>query len=454
MSELLNDAIGVYHRIFDFSGVRIPFSSFLLALIKYYKKSSFFLIDRRAILDYMSWRHLDSAINDSNPPAGSFNIEDTSAEVQEEPHHIRPTLQRLPFYFTPPAAVDVVVLDPTSEELVAGNPSAKIPLVTPIHSATVIPSSGNQGGGSAAPAAKGPKAQGQGYYDRCRCCIVCWCQPTTDFIRPTSSFRDISRDAIHRDFFPFSHGPYYATYPEGGVAGNCKFSREEWDAPHQPTLTILTKEVFKDPSVCQTVVEQFMTPGEMVLIEALSFNQLTAKMIVLHCLKMSHSGELLAWYRGLLQPHHKQLAGLNDKLSSSNVAFSKSKAKGKERKKMIKSLTKSLNNLHAEVARLSTDIKTVATGELLSLAASAGFECGLSMHRTKEEFAAIFEHAAEPLYVVLQLEPEKLACPANIPALKDVRVSPHVVKESTVTPTSASLELLSNTIPTSSAAAL
>ncbi|GJX54794.1 hypothetical protein Tco_0283163 [Tanacetum coccineum] len=215
-----------------------------------------------------------------------------------------------------------------------------------------------------------------------------------------------------------------------------------------------------------------MTPGEMVLIEALSFNQLTAKMIVLHCLKMSHSGELLAWYRGLLQPHHKQLAGLNDKLSSSNVAFSKSKAKGKERKKMIKSLTKSLNNLHAEVARLSTDLNRATVleaeidEEILCLkatppefasffwAASAGFECGLSMHRTKEEFAAIFEHAAEPLYVVLQLEPEKLACPANIPALKDVRVSPHVVKESTVTPTSASLELLSNTIPTSSAAAL
>nr|GEW88868.1 probable serine/threonine-protein kinase SIS8 [Tanacetum cinerariifolium] len=37
MSELLDDAIGVYHRVFDFSGVRIPFSSFLLALIKHYK---------------------------------------------------------------------------------------------------------------------------------------------------------------------------------------------------------------------------------------------------------------------------------------------------------------------------------------------------------------------------------------------------------------------------------
>ncbi|GJU07059.1 hypothetical protein Tco_1123489, partial [Tanacetum coccineum] len=37
MSKLPNDAIGIYHRIFDFSGVRIPFSLFLLALIKHYR---------------------------------------------------------------------------------------------------------------------------------------------------------------------------------------------------------------------------------------------------------------------------------------------------------------------------------------------------------------------------------------------------------------------------------
>ncbi|GJU83168.1 RNA-directed DNA polymerase, eukaryota [Tanacetum coccineum] len=37
MSELQDDAIGIYHWIFDFSSVRIPFSSFLLALIKHYR---------------------------------------------------------------------------------------------------------------------------------------------------------------------------------------------------------------------------------------------------------------------------------------------------------------------------------------------------------------------------------------------------------------------------------
>ncbi|GKG55744.1 hypothetical protein Tco_0574638, partial [Tanacetum coccineum] len=63
---------------------------------------------------------------------------------------------------------------------------------------------------------------------------------------------------------PFSTGPYYATYPKDGVAGNCEFIREGWDAPYQPTFRVLTKEVFKDPVVCKTIVDQFPTPGEMV----------------------------------------------------------------------------------------------------------------------------------------------------------------------------------------------
>ncbi|GJT03212.1 hypothetical protein Tco_0824381 [Tanacetum coccineum] len=107
------------------------------------------------------------------------------------------------------------------------------------------------------------------------------------------------------------------------------------------------KGVINDPSVCKTVVDQFLTPMEMVRLEALSSDQLTAKMSVFHCLMMSYGGELLARYHSFLQSHR-----LNDKLSASDASFAKSKAKGKERKKKIKSLTKSLDNLHAELADL------------------------------------------------------------------------------------------------------
>ncbi|GKA28060.1 integrase, catalytic region, zinc finger, CCHC-type containing protein [Tanacetum coccineum] len=637
MSELSNDAIGVYHRIFNFYGVRIPFSSFLLALIKHYKtlckqgdwfsfakrrapspvciddnhycmkhwKSGFFLIDQRAIPDYMTWRHPDSAIDDPKPVVGSYRMADvrclsahvaklrdmpeevlalfglsrvwksrtfigihdflcflewTSVEVQKEPHHdIRPTLQRLPFYCTHVATIDVAVPDPTPEELAVSNPSAKviakdeasqkrkastsgfasshvskrtrsaaaqssgstthpnffaddsvaesddddacyeIPIVTSIRPTAMIPPSGNHSGGTTAPAAKGPNilgSRGKGIMTDVDDADVApsvgaSCPRVSS--GPAPSFRELFGDAIHRDFFPLSPGPYYATYPEGGIARNCEFTREEWDAPHQHTLKVLTKEVFKDPSVCKTVVDQFLTPWEMVWIKALSSDQLTAKMSVLHYLMMSHGGELLAQYRGLLQSHHehvqstdsrlkgyqekfasltglesqvstlqRQINGLNDKLSASDASFAKSKSKGKERKKKIKSLTKSLDNLHAEVARLSADLNraTVALvwkflasdefsrvqAELLSLAASAGFERGLSMHWTKEEFVVV-------LNKISQFVPgaqDRLAEASPWYAC----VSTPIAKESTVTLASTSLELLSNTVTTSSTAAL
>ncbi|GKD87232.1 hypothetical protein Tco_1358386 [Tanacetum coccineum] len=226
MFELLDDAIGIYHQMFDFSSIRIPFSSFLLALIKHYRVyfshlgplglnkvitfkvlcrsmqieptvtlfrvfqtlckqalEEWFLFDRRAISDAMVWRHLDVAIDDSRPVASSFSMADvcrlsahviklrdmpkgvlvlsrlsrvwksrvcdsvlrgadgnvmgihdflcllgwTGAEVQEEPHlDVRPTLHWLPFYCTPLVAVNVVISNPTLEDLVVGTLSSKI----------------------------------------------------------------------------------------------------------------------------------------------------------------------------------------------------------------------------------------------------------------------------------------------------------------------------------------
>ncbi|GKE66834.1 hypothetical protein Tco_1520995, partial [Tanacetum coccineum] len=154
-------------------------------------KSGFFFIDRRAILNAIVWRHPDTAIDDPRPAAGSFNMADVRRlSAHEEPHlDVRPTLQRLPFYCTPPAAADVVIPEPAPEDLVVGTPSSKIvvkaevsqkrkastsgiasshvakrdddddayveiPLVTHLRSAAMIPSSGNQCGSSIAPAAE------------------------------------------------------------------------------------------------------------------------------------------------------------------------------------------------------------------------------------------------------------------------------------------------------------
>ncbi|GJU31438.1 hypothetical protein Tco_1175027 [Tanacetum coccineum] len=630
MSELSDDAIGIYHRMFVFSGDQIPFSSFHLALIKHYRvhfsqlgplglnkvitfevlcrslqieptmtlfrvfqtlckqgdwfsfakrpapspvciddnrscmkhwKSGFFFIDRRAILDAMVWRHPNAAIDDLRPAVGSFNMADVrrlSAHViklRDMPEGVLvlsglshiwksrvydsvlrgadrngiglwvfmifsaflsgPVLRsrRSPIWMifsvgTPSSKIDAKanasqkqkaytscatsshVAKRTRSALAQSSGSTMCPslfvgdddesddddacveilLVTPLRSAAVIPSLGNQGKGVMVDDVVAPSTS------------VSRPRPSSG---PAPSFRDISGDAIHTDFFPFSGGPYYTTYPGDGVAGNC----------------------FKDPVVCKIIVDQFPTPGEMAWIESLSDDQLTTKMSVLHCIMMSHGGELLARYRRLNQSHHeyvlsadsrlkgyeekvanmtglklqvaalkKQVSGLTDKLTSSDASFSKSKAKGKERKKKIRSLTKSLDNLHAEVACISADLNRATIleakkdeeilhlkatplevqGELLSLDASTGLaEASSLVAQIDYAFLnKITEHATKPISVILQLEPEKLTRPANVPTSRDARVSPPIAKESIVTPASKSLELSTNVAPAPSAITL
>ncbi|GJT12193.1 hypothetical protein Tco_0859235 [Tanacetum coccineum] len=237
-------------------------------------KRGFFMIDRRAITDYMSWRRSNLVIADPKPSAGSYNqayVRRLSAHVvklRDMPEGVL----RLPFYCTPAAAVDAAIPDPTPMDLAAvlpirrswprpklprsegplplAQPRAMLPnvldawveilLITPIRFAATIPTGGNQSGDYAPFAAEGP------------------------------SHHDPTSDDIDMDFFPFAPGPYYATYPEDGVVVDS----------YETMLAI-------------------PTPGEMVRIEALTDDRLTGKMSVLYCLMVSHRGEFLARYRGL-----------------------------------------------------------------------------------------------------------------------------------------------------------
>nr|GFC25759.1 hypothetical protein [Tanacetum cinerariifolium] len=163
------------------------------------------------------------------------------------------------------------------------------------------------------------------------------------------------------------------------------FTHEEWDAPYWHTFGILTKEFFKDPAIYKTVVDQIPTPREMVQVESLSDDQLNVKMSVLHCLMVSHGGKLLACYRGLNQSHHEYVSSTDSRL------------KGYE-----------------EMGRLAEASPLVAQTDYAFL-------------------NKIFEYAAEPLSVILQLEPKKFVCLANIPTSRDAHVSPPIVMESTGT---------------------
>nr|GEU80683.1 ribonuclease H-like domain-containing protein [Tanacetum cinerariifolium] len=485
----------------------------------------FFLIDRWAILDAMVWRHPDTAIDDPRPAASSFSMADvrqlsahvikprdmpegvlvlsglshvwksrvcdlvlqgadgnvmgihdflclpewTGAQVQEEPYlDIRPTLQRFPFYCTPHAMADASTSGATSSHVTKRTRSAfaessgsttrpslfvgdsydesdgdddacvKIPLVTPLHSASLPQET--MVGALLLLMLKVLTPEGKGIMANDGAAPSVGVSRPRPSFGPVPSFRDVPGDVIRADFFLF--------------------------------LLV---------HIMPRILKMALLRIESLLMRTLSEDQLIAKISVLHCMMMSHGGELLARYRGFLQSYHeyvqsadsrlkgyeekvagaaglelqvstlkKQVLGLNDKLASSDDSFSKSKAKGKERKKNIKSLTKSLDNLHAEVARLSSALnQPIVQGELLSLVASAGFERGLSMRWSKDEFATVLKKmvnfmpgAQDRLAEASPFLKNWLIRPT--PPSRDARVSPPTTKELNVTPASKSLELPAN----------
>ncbi|GJU88597.1 hypothetical protein Tco_1301020 [Tanacetum coccineum] len=410
MSELPDDAIGIYHRMFDFSGARIPFSSFLLALTKHYKVHFSQLdplglnkvitfqvlcrslqIEPKAIPDSMVWRHLSAVIEDPRPAAGSFSMADvhrlsvhviklrvmpegvlvlsrlsrvwkirvydlvlygadrnvmgihdflylhewTGAEVQEKPHlDIRPTLQRLPFYCTPPAAADAVISDPNLEDLTMGIPSAKIL--------------------AKAEASQKRNASTSG----------------------ATIEANVSRWATRQ--------PGY-----GRISATTLLYRI-------PGTTVIAELSHDDDLFTGTVCEP--TEGD-------SFSETFSQII------LAMSERALAGY------HANLLRELE--ISASSMTRSR---------------------IWSESFLL-----------LMSLAEfrvnSFSYGCQRLPLVAQTDYAflnKISEHATEPLSVILQLELEKLARPTNVLTLRDARVSPPIAKGSTAIPASESLELPAN----------
>nr|GEV35770.1 hypothetical protein [Tanacetum cinerariifolium] len=446
MSELPDDAIRIYHRMFDFPGIQIPFSTFFLSVIlgvfqilckqghwfSFAKrrapapvcindniscmngwKTGFFFIDQRAILDYMSWRHSDLVITDRSLLLALIVI------------------RMLPFYCTPTA--DAAISTPTSKDLAAATPNTKvlakaeasnndddasdddddayveIPLIIPIHFAATIPLGHNHG------------SRGKAIMDDAVD------TPSGSAVRSRIFTTPLTRDAT-----------------DDIVSGSYEVSPEQWEGPHEPTLNILGKEMFKDPQVCKTVVDQFLTPKEMVWIEALTDEWLSRKISVLHCLMMSHGGELFARYNeSQVSGLKKQVTDLNDKVIASDVVFVKSKAKGKEKKKKIKCFSKSLDQFTVEAARLTSDLNQGRLIEATRLVATNDYPF----------LNKVVNHSAYALFTLLELEPDKLTRLTVVPAPLVVGVSPPSLKESTMTLASSSVKLfLKDVHPSSNAA--
>ncbi|GJW14638.1 hypothetical protein Tco_0018771 [Tanacetum coccineum] len=420
----------------------------------------------------MVWRHPNATNDDPLPTAGSFSMADVrrlsahvknlrdmpegvlvlsglsqvwksyvydpvlrgadgngtraGVEVEEEPHlDVRSTLKKLPFYCTPPTIADAVILDPTPEDLVVGNHSSKI-------LAKAEASQKRTFGATLSHVAK-----------RTRFALA---QSSSSTTRP-SLFVGDSDDESDGDDDAYDEIPLVtplrtaAVIPFSGNQGRSSNAHAAEGSNQGGQDRDPTWDCF-----CLCKIEIVRSNQDHSLGKGIMADDATAPFVGASLPRPS--SEPIPSFRDEWDAPYRPTFGVLTKevLKDPAICKTMSKAKGKERKKKIKSLTKSLDNLHAEVARLSTTLNQatmlkaekdeeilhlkstpsdVVQGEILSLAASDGFKHGLSL--------------LKPPPLLLEL-----IMPFSTRFLRDARVSSPITKELTVTPASKYLELSTN----------
>ncbi|GJS05037.1 hypothetical protein Tco_0321545 [Tanacetum coccineum] len=379
-------------------------------------KSGFFFIDRRAIPHYMSWRHPNLGITDPKPLTSSNSQEDVwrlsafIVKLRDMPEGV------LVLFCLIMGIHDFLwFLEWTRSECWPrpNIPRSEGPLLLEVLPEPLCLMTTRVGGGSAPSVAEGPSnrdSQGKAVIDDVVDTPTRSAGHSQAFTGPTPVSRDPTDDAIDRDFFLFALGPYYATYLEDGVVADS----------------------YEDPNVCKTIIDQFPTPKEMVRIESLTDEHLIRKMSVLYCLMMSHGGELLARYKRVVEISLG--ARRSDTQKGDQIAVTKAY----------------LDDIYALIVGYKHSLAEKDAEILYSRAQGRLVKATPLVATTDYSFLKkIFDHAAHPLSVVLNLEPKNLARSEVVPALKTTRVSPSLTRESTVTLDSSSCEFPSNGVPSS-----
>nr|GEX10226.1 zinc finger, CCHC-type [Tanacetum cinerariifolium] len=297
-------------------------------------------------------------------------LEWTSVEVQVEPHlDVMSTLQRLSFYYTHLATADVVIPDPTLEDLAICTPSFKIlakaeasqkqkastfcdfddecdgdddacveiMLVTPLRSTVVILTSGNQDRSSTTPPAEGfntQDSQGKGIMaDDADASSVGAIRPRPSY-GPAPSFNDVFGDAIYADLFPFSaagtvEGPslclihtaielqIFTQQGSKNMSSIAKFDVEKFDRSNDFELWRVKMRCLLIQHGWEAALDPF--PGTMTNVDRTA----TLKTDVY---KKAHSALLLCLDNKVLREVNKEDSAARDRLKLKTLYMTKSLA--------------------------------------------------------------------------------------------------------------------------------
>ncbi|GJW16330.1 hypothetical protein Tco_0020463 [Tanacetum coccineum] len=289
----------------------------------------FFLIDRRAILDYLTWRHSCSSVLDDLPTDGydQSDVERLCAhliylrEMREEarvhsasvtaPEPGQPSKKRR--------------LRKRSSE--AGSSALELGQAKGVDEADLtdfyakIENSMERDEGTSARASLTPtphldKRLGvvvSGYAGKSGAEVLWHQVDSLDSLARSALAHDVEYDWIPKDdfgtatrgeeidltLFPLTPGPFQMSYPYKG-ASSPPYTREEYNGGHAPEGNLLCKDIFKDLDVCQKALDQTITPAELKRTEYLLPLDLANCFNVLSALLVFHGAELNSHYTGLV----------------------------------------------------------------------------------------------------------------------------------------------------------
>ncbi|GKA41913.1 hypothetical protein Tco_0734573 [Tanacetum coccineum] len=248
--------IGIYSRIFDSSGVRIPFSSFLLAVLKYFKVHISQLVPL-GLTKVITFEVLCRSLG-IEPTVTLFRVFQTLSKPGDW------------FSFAKRGGSAPVCMEVTKSGL--NKWKEKIFLIDrraiPFHMPWRHPDS--------CITDKVPTSFNQDHVDRLKAHIVklrdipegvlvrsglsrVWHNTMCDLVlRRSDNRRDslffTAGDVLERDLLSFVLGPYYLPYPydENDGCESPPYTKDDWDEIHGVNLGLRKKELYKDPK-CQLI---------------------------------------------------------------------------------------------------------------------------------------------------------------------------------------------------------
>ncbi|GJR04249.1 hypothetical protein Tco_0527233 [Tanacetum coccineum] len=398
MDRLPGDAIGIYTEFLWFSGVHIPFLTFLLSVLKYFNvhisqlvplgdqfslskrrntedvcmddgpsslkkwKDKYFLIDCRAILDYLTWRHSCSCIFDDLPTDGydrndveqlcahlirlcgmreevlvhsEMSIYDfmtlpswSDAKIVKESHNLSSSLlDRVSSHNTAPVTEGAMIPFPTADKIATSlldsrldkkskglsqNSLERDECTSVRASSALVPRLGKRLGAPSYVAdvsASRPSPVGtlvhaftSGHNLSLGGAIASGHvgKSRAEVMRcQLDPLDSLDRSALARDVkYDQILDDDFGTATLG--VSSPLYTKEEWDGPYVPKSNILCKDLFKDLDVCRKALNQTITPTELRRTESLVPLELSNHVNILSVLLVSHGYELNSRYTNLV----------------------------------------------------------------------------------------------------------------------------------------------------------